>query len=115
MSPRRPRELFPSSRPLQRHGQDELAGVEDERVYLVDLLEVGEMRHLLLDVDVGQAVVAEDAELAAQAQVDAGRLEVALLPGVDDEPARFDLGADVTVAEDGRCLLSRTSLPRGRD
>jgi hypothetical protein len=58
--------------------------VEDERVDFVRFSQLSKLTQLLLRVDVRQAVVAEDAELAAKAQVDAGRLEIALFPRVDD-------------------------------
>jgi hypothetical protein len=48
---------------------------------------------------VGQAKVAENAELAAKSQVDAGRLEISLLPGIDNEPAGLDFLFDAPVAE----------------
>jgi hypothetical protein len=80
--------------------EDEFAGVQDERVVAVDGFELGEVRHLELGVDDGQAVVTKDAELAAEAQVNAGGLEEALLPWLDDEPAGGDFLADAAVAED---------------
>jgi hypothetical protein len=67
--------------------------VQDERVVAVYGLELGE-------VNDGQAVVAEDAELAPEPQVNAGRLEEALLPGLDDETSGGDFLADAAVAED---------------
>jgi hypothetical protein len=49
---------------------------------------------------VGQTEVAENAELATQPQVNAGRLEISLLPGVDYKPAGLDFFLDAAVAED---------------
>jgi hypothetical protein len=76
--------------------------VEDERLLFCYRCEVGQLAVVLFDVDEGQAVVAEDAKLLAESQVDAGGLQIAVLPGVDDQPAGLDLFADAVVAEDGR-------------
>jgi hypothetical protein len=97
---------------LQRDGEGELAGVQDEGLGVFDRDQLGQVLVGLLDVDVGQSVVAEDAELASQAQVDAGGLEEALLPGVDNQPPGLDLFADAVVAEDGRGFTSRSELWR---
>jgi hypothetical protein len=74
--------------------------VKDERVRVLDSHELRERRHLLFHVDVRKTVVSEDTELAAETEVDTGRLEVALLPRLDDETPGFDLFTDATVAED---------------
>ena len=69
--PRRPSDDLPSRRatrssgsthPLQGGAQHELAGVQDERVVGVDLHQGGELRQVLLHVDMAHGVVAEHPE-----------------------------------------------------
>ena len=60
---------------LERRAEHELAGVEDERLVAVDLDQLGQVLLGLLDVDERVAGVAEDAEVAVDAHVDARRLE----------------------------------------
>ena len=80
-SPRRPSDDLPSTRPTRSFGhgdafvggaQHELAGMEDERVVAVlgDLDQLGEVDHVLLDVDDAAGVVAEHAEQVRDAHVD---------------------------------------------
>ena len=48
-------------------------------------------------VDVGVAVVLEDAEEPVQPDVDRGRLQHARIPGLHGDPAGVDVGQDVAV------------------
>jgi hypothetical protein len=92
--------------------------MEDEGVDLIRLGDLRELGQLLLRVNVGQAVVAKDAELAAQAQVNARGLQVALVPRIDDEAPGGDLLLNAAVAEDGnsgppsRCLTLAILSPQ---
>ena len=79
-------EVVGSLHPLERRAEHELAGVEDERL-VVDLDELGQVLLRLLDVDERVARVAEDAEVAVDAHVDARRLEERGVVRVDLDPA----------------------------
>ena len=65
--------------PLERRAEHELAGVEDERAVVADLDQLGEVLLRLLRVDVGRRVVAEDAEVAVDVEVDRRRLHAAVV------------------------------------
>ena len=122
MRPRRPRLDLPSMRATTSSGsstyssgapEDELAGVDDERLLVADLHELGEVLRRVGQVDRRDAVVVEDAERAAQAQVDAGRLDHGLVPRLDAHAALGHQAADRPVGEDrGRGHRGR-SLPAG--
>ena len=88
----------------------ELAGVDDERLVLVDDHLLGEVARRVAQVDRGHAVVVEHAERVAEAQVDAGRLDHRLVPRVDADPALLDERADRAVGEDG----GRRHRPKSR-
>ena len=92
----------------------ELAGVDDERLVLVDDHLLGEVARRVAQVDRGHAVVVEDAERVAEPQVDAGRLDHRLVPRVDADPALLDERADGAVGEDGGRLIARKSRTEGR-
>ncbi len=90
--PRRPSDDFPSSRAtrssgsriaLERRAEHELARVEDERVLVVHLHELGQLGLLGLDIDERIAVVVEDPEEPVDADVDARRLQERLVVRVD--------------------------------
>ena len=74
--------------------------MKDEGHDVIDGDQLREALHFLLHVDVRQAIVTEDTELAAQAQVHARGLEEALVPGVDAQPAGLYFFADALVAKD---------------
>ena len=57
------------------------------------------------DVDVGDAVVAEDEHIAVEVQVDAGGLNAAVAEGLDDDPALGQLLPYRAVAQDHGLLL----------
>ena len=82
--------------------EHELARVEDEGLVVVDLDELGQVLHRLLDVDVRVARVAEDAEVAVDANVDARRLDEALVERVDSDAPLGHEAADRAVGEDHR-------------
>ena len=85
---------------LERRAEHELARVQDERVLAVDLDELGQLRLLDLDVDVGIAVVVEDPEEPVDADVDARRLEQRGVVRVDLDAALRDGAGDRRVGED---------------
>ena len=100
--------------PLQGRAEHELARVEDERLLGVDLDELGQPLHLLLDVDEGVARVAEDAEELVHADVHAGGLQQLLGVRVDADPALVEQAPDGAVREDHGHLQSISSV-RGHD
>ena len=85
--------------PLERLAEDELAGVQDERLVAGDLDQLGQLLHRLAHVDVRVASVVKDPELAVGAHVDARRLDQRLVEWVEDDAARLDLGADGPIGE----------------
>ena len=114
-SPSRPRarlaleprdEIVGQPHPLERRAEHELAGVEDERL-VADLDQLREVLLLLLHVDEGVEVVAEDAEVAVDAHVDARRLEQRRLVRVDLDPALAEQPRDGAVGEDHAPILAR--------
>lgn len=79
--------------------EHELPGMQDERLVAVGLDQPGQLRLLDGGVDVGVAVVLEDAEVAVQPHVDARRLDQPGIVRVEPDPAGLDLGLDVTIRE----------------
>ena len=96
--------------PFDGLAQDELAGMEDERLVVVHPEQLGQVGLGRTDVDVGVAVVAEDPEAAIEMEVDRRRLQVAGVVRVDPYPARGDRGPDVPVGQDAH----RAMLPSSR-
>ena len=86
--------------PFQRLAEDEFARVKDEWLVIGDVEQLGQVRLRVAHVDVGVAVVAEDAERAVEVQVDRRWLEVARVVWIDADPAGFELGPDVAVGQD---------------
>ena len=95
-------EVVGQPHPLERRAEHELAGMEDERRLVVDLDELGQLLLLLLDVDVRVARVAEDAEVAVDAHVDARRLHQRLVVRLDLDPALAEQAPDRPVGENHR-------------
>ena len=96
---------------LERRAEHELARVEDERLVAVDLDELGQILLRLLDVDERIARVAEDAEVAVDAHVDARRLEQRLVVGVDADPPFGEQSPDRAVGKNhARILAECTSV-----
>src|SRR4051794_7404917 len=85
--------------PLERLAQDELAGMQDERILARDLDQLGQLLHRLAHVDVGVARVVKHAELAVGAHVDARRLNQRLVVRVEDNAPGLNLGANGPVRE----------------
>jgi hypothetical protein len=87
--------------------------VEDERLAVVDLDELGEVRHRLAHVDVWIARVVEHAKARVHPDVDARRLHEALVEGIDGDTAGVDLGPDRPVAEhhEARSLIAHFASP----
>ena len=113
--PRRPRtrlslqsgdEVVGERDALERRAEHELAGVEDERLLAVDLDQLRQVLLRLLHVDVRVARVAEDAEVAVDAHVDARRLEQRLVVRVDPDPALGQQAPDRPVGEDHGPILA---------
>ena len=61
---------------LKGAAQHELPGMQDEGVFVADFDDLGEVVEALLDVDVGAAGIGEDQNLAVEAEVDTGGLDV---------------------------------------
>ena len=97
---------------LERRAEHELAGVQDERLVAVDLDELGQLLLLLLDVDVRVARVAEDAEEAVDAHVEARRLHQRRVVRVDADPALVEQSPDRAVGEDHAPILRGDNSPR---
>jgi hypothetical protein len=76
--------------------------VKDERLVVLDRDQLGQVLIGLFDVNKGLRVVAKDAELAAEAQVNAGRLQVALFPRFDNQGTGCNLFLDRAVRQNGR-------------
>ena len=85
---------------LQRRGEHELPRVQDERLALLHLDQLGQVLLRLLRVDVGSGVVAEDAEVAVDPEVDRRRLDPAFQQRVDHDRARLERLADRAVRQD---------------
>ncbi len=82
--------------PFVRLAEDEFARVENEGV-VGDLDKLGQLLLFLLDVDERVEVVAEDAEVAVDAHVDARRLEQRGVVGIDLDPALGEEARDRAV------------------
>ena len=80
--------------PLQGRPQDELPGVEDERLPLGDLDQLGEVLEVLSDVDYAHGVVTEQPKVAVHVEVHRGRLDAVGAERVDDDPLGVELFAD---------------------
>src|SRR5581483_6088317 len=83
---------------LEGRAEHELARVEDERL-LADLDELRQLLLRLLAVDERVAAVAEDAEVAVDADVHARRLEERGIVGADLDPALLEQPGDRAVGE----------------
>ena len=92
-------EVIGQGDPLERGAEDELAGMEDERLVAGDLDELGQLRLVRARVDDRGAGVAEDPEPVPEVEVDARRLDRVGQVQVDDDPPGLDLGADVAVGQ----------------
>ena len=110
MRPRRPRLDLPSMRATTSSGSSTYSSVRPRtnspgwmtnESLVADLHELGEVLRRVGQVDGRDAVVVEDAERAAQAQVDAGRLDHGLVPRLDAHAALGHQAADRPVGEDG--------------
>ena len=96
--------------------------MEDERVAVGDLHQLGEVLLGLLRVDERRRVVAEDAEVAVDVEVDRAGLDAALVERIDDDAAGRELFAEGLVGEDhgpdsseGRCRGVQPKSPDGTD
>ena len=90
---------------LERGPEHELAGVEDERLVVVDLDELGEILLVRLHVDVRVAGVAEHSEVAVDANVEARRLHQLRRVRIDADPALVEKAADGAIGEDHAAIL----------
>ena len=100
--------------PFERLTQHELTGMEDERLVVLDVQQLRQVRLRVAHVDVGIPVVAEHPEAAIEVQVHGGGLQVARIVGIDADVAGLQLRPDVTVREDAhlRSALPGTGEPR---
>ena len=74
--------------------------MQDERLFAIGLDEPGQVGLFHRGVDVRVAVVLEDPEVPVHPDVDAGRLDQSGIVRIEFDPARFDLGLDVTIGEE---------------
>ena len=79
--------------------QHELAGMEDEGDILSRFDHLGKIGHILPNVDIRSARVAEYQNLRAEMDVYACRLNTAFSQGVDDNATLVDLFTDRAVAQ----------------
>jgi hypothetical protein len=77
----------------------ELPGMQHERLGPGGLHQAGQVRLFHRGVDVRVAVVLEDAKVAVQADVDAGRLDKFGRVRGEPDPAGLDLRPDVSIGE----------------
>ena len=80
--------------PFERRSQDELPGMEDERLPLGDLDQLGEVLEVLPDVNHPHGVVAEQPKVAVDVEVHRGRLDAVESERVDDNSLCIELFAD---------------------
>ena len=99
---------------LEGRAEHELAGVEDERAAVVHLDDLGQVLLRELRVDVRRGVVAEDAEVAVDVQVDRRRLHVLLVDRLDDDALGRQGFFDRTVGEDHEAGLYRSRVTSDR-
>src|SRR6266536_1479420 len=93
-------EIVGQPHPLERRAEHELAGMEDERPFVAHLDQLGQLLLGLPDVDERVAGVVEDAEVAVDADVDAGGLQERLVVGVDLDAALGEETPDRPIGED---------------
>ena len=87
--------------------------MQDERLAVVDLDELGQLVLGLRDVDVRVAGVAEDAEEAIGPNVEARGLHQRGVVRVDPDPARLDQPTDGAVGENHEAIIR--TYAGGRD
>src|SRR4029453_3571785 len=92
--------------------EDELAGMEDERLVAVHLDQLGQILLGFLDVDERIARIAEDAEVAIDAHVDARRLEERFVVGLDADAPFGQQAPDRAVGEDHTRILAECTSVR---
>src|SRR5699024_10906302 len=105
--------------PFGGGAEHELAGVEDERAFVLrgHLDEFGQILEVLFDVDDRRRVVAEHPEVAIDRDVDRRWLDAALTERIDLDATRRERLADAAIGEDhvGSTVLnsaSRLASPR---
>ncbi len=86
--------------------------MQDERLVTVGLDRAGQVGLFLGRIDVRVLVVLEDAEVAVQAYVDAGRLDHRSVERVQLDPLGVELGQDVAVGEQHAGTVAQPSLQR---
>ena len=90
---------------LQRRAENELARMEDERLVVGHLDELREVLLVGLDVDERVPGVAEDAEVAVDAHVQARRLHEPRLVRIDTDAALVEEAPDGAIGEDHAAIL----------
>src|SRR3990170_4835477 len=90
---------------LESRAEHELAGVEDECLVARHLDELGQLLLLRLDVDERIAGVAEDAEVAVDAHIEARWLHELGVERLDPDAAFGDESADRSIGEDHTAIL----------
>ena len=91
--------------------QDELAGVQDERLVGAHVHQVSEVRLIRRRINHRVAVVIEEAEQAIQAHVNAGRLNQIAVQRVELDTPGVQGGFDVAVTEQHDTIVAH-SAPR---
>ena len=97
---------FGQLHPLERLAEDELAGMEDERLVIRDAEQLGQIGLRGADVDEGVAVVPEDSEGSVEVEVDRRGLEVGRVVRADRDVTRLErrrmLRSERTLTNDAR-------------
>jgi hypothetical protein len=87
------------SQPASTNPAVELARVEDQRILVAHVHQLGQVLLVLADVDDPAGVVAEDPEVAVHMEIHRRRLDAALPQGVDDDAAGVERLTDGYVGE----------------
>ncbi len=96
---------------LARRAEHEFTRVEDERLRLLDLDELGDVVKRPREVDVRMAARPEHAEETIETDVEARGLHAGRIEWIDPDAPRRDRGADVTIREHHRGEVWRWSGP----
>ncbi len=91
---------------LVGRAEDELTGVQDERLVAVDLDQPGQVRLIQRGVNDRVFVVVEQPKVAIEAEVHTRGLHHGGIPGVQTHPAGVNLGVDVAIREQHRNRLA---------
>ena len=74
--------------------------MQDERLVLGDMEQLGQVRLRRPDVDVWIAIVAKDSKAPVEVQIDRRRLQIGRVVWRDTNAARLEFGPDVAICQD---------------